>query len=120
MEHTHTQDTGWYNYGSSARYEESRILEAWCYTRRGGRRRSKLRVVQSRRIPDGRAAKVAQFQGIPSGVTQGTNSPEYSGDDPWDLVLYQEDGDSGNPSDDDPVLSGDDPIPSGSKGGWCV
>ena len=26
-----------------------------------------------------------------------------SGDDPWDLVAYQEDGDSGEPSGDDPV-----------------
>ena len=40
---------------------------------------------------------VTQFQGIPSGVALGTNSPEGGGGDPWVLVLYQEDWDSGDP-----------------------
>ena len=39
-----------------------------------------------------------QFQGIPSGVTLGTNSPEGGEDGPWVLVLYQEDWGSGDPS----------------------
>ena len=60
------------------------VLGSWCYTRRGGQRFSRR--------------KAAQFHGIPSGLTLGTNSPEYSGGDPWGLVLYQEDGYSGDPS----------------------
>ena len=60
------------------------VLGSWCYTRRNRQRCSQR--------------KAAQFQGIPSGVTPGTNSPEGSGGDPWVLVLYQEDGDSGDPS----------------------
>ena len=39
-----------------------------------------------------------QFQGIPSGVTPGTNSPEGGEGDPWVLVLYQEEWGSGDPS----------------------
>ena len=41
---------------------------------------------------------VTQFQGIPRGVTLGTNSPEGGEGDPWVLVLYQEDWGSGDPS----------------------
>ena len=59
------------------------VLESWCYTRKGWQR-------CSRRI-------VAQFQGIPSGVALGTNSPEGSRGDPWDLELYQECWNSGGP-----------------------
>ena len=45
--------------------DDSRVvLESWCYTRKGVQR-------YSRRI-------AAQFQGIPSGVALGTNSPEGS------------------------------------------
>ena len=42
------------------------VLESWCYTRKGVHR-------YCRRI-------AAQFQGIPSGVSLGTNSPD-DGDD---------------------------------------
>ena len=61
------------------------VLGSWCYTRRDGQRCSKW--------------KATQFQGIPSGVTLGTNSPE-GGDDliytsssrwrwcDWQSVLY--------------------------------
>ena len=100
------------------RREEGGILGAWCYTRQVGRRRSWRRVVQFPEIPRRTAAKAvlgpwcytrkngqrcsrrkaAQFQGIPSGVTLGTNSLEGSGGDPWVMVLYQEDWDSGDPS----------------------
>ena len=41
------------------------VLESWCYTRKGGQR-------SSRRI-------AAQFQGIPSSVVLGTNSPDDGG-----------------------------------------
>ena len=44
------------------------VLGSWCYTRKSGQR-------SSRRI-------AAQFQGIPSGVALGTNSPEGSRGDP--------------------------------------
>ena len=44
------------------------VLGSWCYTRKSGQR-------SSRRM-------AAQFQGIPSGVALGTNSPEGSRDDP--------------------------------------
>ena len=58
------------------------VLESWCYTRKGGQR-------YSRRI-------AAQFQGIPSGVALGTNSPEGSRGGPWGLELYQECWNSGD------------------------
>ena len=60
------------------------VLGSWCYTRRNGQRCSKR--------------KATQFQGIPSGVTLGTNSPEGSGGDPGVTGLYQEDWGSGDPS----------------------
>ena len=59
---------------------------------------------------------MAQFQGIPSGVSQGTNSPEHSGDDPWDLVLYQEDEESSEPSGDDPVQAAMTQFQAAAKG----
>ena len=61
------------------------ILESWCYNRRTG-----TAVIQ---------AEGGSFQGIPSGVTLGTNSPE-GGDDlictsssrrrwcDWESVIY--------------------------------
>ena len=59
------------------------VLESWCYTRKG---------VQwySRRI-------AAQFQGIPSGVALGTNSPEGGRGSPWGLELHQARWNSGGP-----------------------
>ena len=51
------------------------VLESWCYTRKGVQR-------YSRRI-------AAQFQGIPSGVSLGTNSPEDGRGGPGGLELHQ-------------------------------
>ena len=59
------------------------VLESWCYTRKGVQR-------YSRRI-------AAQFQGIPSSVALGTNSPEGGRGGPWGLELYQECWNSGGP-----------------------
>ena len=115
--HTHSIPGG-INISSRRRSEEGGILGAWYYTRQVGRRRSWRRVVQFQGIPRRTAAKAVlgswcytrrngqrrskrmatQFQGIPSGVTLSTNSPEGGGGDPWVLVLYQEDWDSGDPN----------------------
>ena len=51
------------------------VLESWCYTRKGFQR-------YSRRF-------AAQFQGIPSGVTLSTNSPEGGRGGPGGLELHQ-------------------------------
>ena len=59
------------------------VLESWCYTRKGVQR-------YSRRI-------AAQFQGIPSGVALGTNSPEGGRGGPWGLELHQARWNSGGP-----------------------
>ena len=61
------------------------ILESWCYTRKAG-----TEVVH---------AAVTRFQGIPSGVALGTNSPDDGGNSiytnsskgrwyPWGSVIY--------------------------------
>ena len=70
--------------GFQRRMAAKAVLGSRCYTRRNGQRCSKR--------------MATQFQGIPSGVTLGTNSPEDGGGDPWVLVFYQEDWDSGDPS----------------------
>ena len=105
--HTHTLDTGWYEYGSQLKAQGDRILGAWYYQTRATSIRSESQ--QSPRDSKEDFNKVvleswcytrksvqlysrriaAQFQGIASGVSLSTNSPGGGRGGPGGLELHQ-------------------------------